>query len=115
MDMLDYHLNKKAIENQKLLNKLLSISPDQLRKALKDIEIAESNGFNCCSAVFQITTTGAMLENIQADYVDIFERAYSNNGHLNNWGRDNYLSKKYKVEDGKLILLKEKEEKEVEW
>ena len=37
------------------------INAEQLRAALKDIEVAEKNGFKFCEAVFKLTEAGESL------------------------------------------------------
>jgi hypothetical protein len=78
---------------------------DQLRKALKDIEKAEANGFMYCQAVFQLTSYGASIDKCIIEYVDICEKAHPTNGSLN-WGRGQRVTERNKFVDGKLIRIK---------
>lgn len=83
------------------------IDAQQLRNALRDIEIAEKNGFNYCLAVFKLSHAGYMLSDCRADYSDLIERAHPTNGSLN-WGRFQGVTRRFKFKNGKLIMIREK-------
>jgi hypothetical protein len=78
---------------------------DQLRKALKDIEKAEANGFMYCQAVFQLTSYGRSIDKCVIEYDDLCEKAHPTNGSLN-WGRGQRVTERNKFVDGKLIRIK---------
>ena len=78
---------------------------EQLRKALKDIEKAEANGFMYCQAVFHLKSYGASIDKCIIEYDDICEKAHPTNGSLD-WGRGQRVTEKNRFEDGKLIPIK---------
>ena len=78
---------------------------DQLRKALKDIEKAEANGFMYCQAVFHLTSYGRSIDKCVIEYDDLWEKAHSTNGSLD-WGRGQRVTERNKFVDGKLIRIK---------
>ena len=80
------------------------INAEQLRKALKDIEAAETNGFMYCEAVFQITQAGKSLSDCKAEYSDLCEKAHPTNGNFD-WGRFQGVSRRNKFVDGKLVKI----------
>jgi hypothetical protein len=80
------------------------INAEQLRKALKDIEAAEANGFMYCEAVFRIVQTGKTISDCKAEYSDLCEKAHPTNSYFN-WGRFQGVSKRNKLVDGKLIRI----------
>ena len=80
------------------------IDAEQLRKALKEIEAAESNGFNHCLCVFRMYQAGYMLSDNQAVYSDLIERASPTDGSLN-WGRNQGVSKRYRFDGKKLAPI----------
>jgi hypothetical protein len=82
------------------------INVEQLRKALKDIEAAEANGFMYCEAVFKITQAGRMLSDCKAEYSDLWEKAHPTDGKFD-WGRFQGVSERNKFVDGKLIKIDE--------
>lgn len=84
------------------------INAEQLRKALKDIEKAESNGFDYCLAVFKLTSAGQFLSDCRANYSDLFEMAHPTKGKLN-WGRSQSVTKHYKFKKGKLVKIEDKD------
>ncbi len=77
----------------------------QLRKALKDIEKAEANGFMYCQAVFHLKSYGASIDKCIIEYDDICEKAHPTNGSLE-WGRGQRVTERNRFEDGKLIPIK---------
>lgn len=81
------------------------INAQQLRAALQEIEVAESNGFMHCDAVFNLTQAGKNVSSCRAEYSDLIERAHPTDGHLN-WGRFQNVTKHNKFVNGKLIPLK---------
>jgi len=81
-------------------NKLIQINAEQLRKALKDIEVAEKNGFMFCEAVF--TPHDRNDHWMVAEYTDMWEKAAPDNGSLD-WGRGQSVSKDNYFKDGKVI------------
>lgn len=83
------------------------INSEELRKALKEIESAEKNGFKFCLAVFRMTNVGFCIENCQASYSDMIEKAHPTDGSLN-WGRFQIVSKRNKFVKGKLVPIKNK-------
>lgn len=84
-----------------------TITADQLRKALKDLEQAEKNGFMYCLSVFQLTSAGTCLDNCKAEYSDLSERAHPTDGNFN-WGRFQNVSGRHTFKNGKLVPLKDK-------
>ena len=80
------------------------ISPEELRKALKDIERAEENGFYYCISVFKMTSAGEMLDQCQATYSDMIEKAHPTNGMLD-WGRFQGVTRTCKFINGELIPI----------
>jgi len=77
------------------------ISASQLRRALEDIEQAERNGFMHCEAVFELISSGRNLDQCQAGYSDLYEKAHPTNPSLN-WGRFQGITKSHKFVDGEL-------------
>lgn len=91
--------------------KEIKINADELRKALKDIEAAEKNGFMYCEAVFS-SNPGWNDHWIVGKYVDMLEKAHPTNRSLN-WGRGQNVTKRNIFKDGKVIPTdKEKERRE---
>lgn len=78
---------------------------EQLRKALKDIEKAEENGFMYCQAVFNLESYGASIDKCVIKYDNICEKAHPTNGRLD-WGRGQRVTERNKFVDGKLIPIK---------
>lgn len=75
------------------------ISSDELRKALKDIEAAEKNGFYDCLSVFKF-----VLDENLAEYSDMIEKADSINGCFY-WGRGQNVTKYNKFINGKVVPI----------
>ncbi len=71
----------------------------ELRKALKEIERAEANGFNYCEAVFEPSGLDGIF--VKLSYSDLIEKAHPTDGSLN-WGRCQNITKRFKFKDGKL-------------
>lgn len=80
------------------------IDAAQLRRALKDIEAAEANGFNHCLAVFRMTSAGPTLGECRAEYSDLSERAHPADPSLN-WGRFQGVTRRHRFKDGHLAPL----------
>ena len=80
------------------------INTEELKKALKEIESAEKNGFMHCQSVFKIVRAGLRLDDNVADYATILEKAHPTDGHLD-WGRGQRVTKRNKFVDGKLSPL----------
>jgi hypothetical protein len=80
------------------------ISGDELRKALEEIERAESNGFMYCLAVFKFASAGINIDDNIAIYSDLIEKAHPTDGRFD-WGRFQTISKRYKFVNKKLIPL----------
>ena len=76
----------------------------QLRKALKDIEAAETNGFNYCLAVFSMVSIGMMLGSCRAEYSDMIEKAHPTDGHFD-WGRFQRVTTRNRFVEGKLVPI----------
>ena len=76
----------------------------QLRKALKEIEKAEANGFNHCLAVFNLKEYGRQVSDCKLEFVDLCEKAHPTKEEFD-WGRGQGVTKKYMFSDGELILL----------
>ena len=77
---------------------------DQLRKALKDIEKAEANGFMYCQAVFHLKSYGANIDECVIEYDNLCEKAHPTNGSLD-WGRGQRVTERNKFVDGKLVRI----------
>lgn len=80
------------------------IDAEQLRKALADIEKAESNGFMHCLAVFDITQAGRMIDQCRAEYSDLSERAHPTDPNFS-WGRFQNVTGRNKFVRGKLVPI----------
>lgn len=80
------------------------INAEQLRKALKDIEAAEANGFMYCEAVFKLVQAGIMISDCKAEYSDLCEKAHPTNANFD-WGRFQRVSKRNKFINGKLVKI----------
>ena len=83
------------------------ITPEELRKALIEIEVAEKNGFKFCLSVFKLVQCGYGLDECRAIYSDILEKAHPTSSRLN-WGRFQGVTKRHKFKNGKLIKLTDK-------
>tara|TARA_Y100000310_G_scaffold9550_1_gene10054 strand:- start:228 stop:485 length:258 start_codon:yes stop_codon:yes gene_type:complete len=81
------------------------INSDQLRKALKEIERAEKNGFMHCQSVFELVRAGQSLSDNIANFTEILEKAHPTDGSLD-WGRGQHITKRFKFVKGKLVELK---------
>jgi len=79
---------------------------EQLRKALKQIERAESNGFNYCLAVFDLVECGSSVSDCKIEFDGILEKAHPTDGNLN-WGRGQRVTERNRFVDGKLIPIEE--------
>ena len=80
------------------------INAEQLRKALKDVDVAEANGFMYCEAVFQITQAGKRLSECKGEYSDLCEKAHPTDWNFD-WGRFQEVSRTNKFIDGKLVKI----------
>jgi hypothetical protein len=80
------------------------VSAEQLRAALKAIEAAEANGFHYCLAVFELVEVGKRMDQNQAAFSDLFEKAHPTDRRLD-WGRFQQVTRRYRFEDGKLIRI----------
>ena len=80
------------------------IKAHQLRAALKRIEAAEANGFHYCEAVFQVTSCGRCLDECQATYSDLYEKAHPTDANLD-WGRGQGVTQRNKFIDGTVVPL----------
>ncbi len=78
---------------------------EQLRKALKDIEKAEANGFMYCQAVFHLKGYGQNISDCIIEYDDLCEKAHPTKGNLN-WGRGQKVTERNKFVKGKLTPVK---------
>lgn len=76
----------------------------ELRKALAEIEVAESNGFNHCLAVFAMAQVGRMLTSCLAEYSDLAARGHPTDASLD-WGRFSNVHRSHKLKRGKLIRI----------
>jgi len=81
------------------------IAPEELRKALKEIEAAEENGFMYCLSVFKFAKAGSYIAENLAEYSDLLERAHPTDGNFD-WGRLQSVSKNNKFINGKLEKIK---------
>ena len=80
------------------------INAVELRKALAEIEIAESNGFNYCLAVFDMAEVGRMLSSCLAEYSDLCARGHPTDASLD-WGRFSNVHRSHKLKRGKLVPI----------
>lgn len=85
-------------------NMLFKTNAEELRKALKDIEEAEKNGFMFCEAVFDLTQENDTWT--IGTYKDLMEKAHPTDGGLN-WGRGQDVTKKNRFIDGKVVPTNE--------
>lgn len=83
---------------------IFCVKPEQLRKALAEIEQAERNGFHYCQAVFRMASAGRMLSQCQAEYSDLSESAHPTDPSLD-WGRYQSVTKRNIFVDGKLLSI----------
>jgi len=82
------------------------INARELRKALKEIEHAEQNGFKYCEAIFYLSSVSKKLGECRAKYNgDIIEKAHPTDGNLD-WGRFQNITHRYKFENGNLTPIK---------
>jgi len=89
------------------------ISGEELRKALREIEKAEKNGFYHCLAVFELSSVGYMLSDCRLTFSDLWERAHPSDLTLD-WGRCQGITRRYKFKDGKLVPIKKMQNREDE-
>ena len=83
----------------------MTTNAEQLRKALKEIEKAEDNGFMFCKAVFHLKTYGANISECKIEFDDICEKAHPTNESLD-WGRGQKVSQRNKFINGELEPVK---------
>ena len=88
----------------------ICINAEQLRQSLKEIEVAEKNGFKFCKGIFTITEAGKNVDSCNAEYSDLMEKAHPTDGRYI-WGRFQSVTKRYKFKDGELIPIKNKKGK----
>lgn len=81
------------------------IDAAQLRKALKEIETAERNGFKHCLCVFNTTQIGTSLSDTIAVYSDLLEKGHPTDSEFN-WGRFQGVTKSNKFIRGRLHPIK---------
>ena len=79
---------------------LFKTNAKELKKALKDIELAEKHGFMFCEAVFDLKQEDTSWE--VGTYSDLIEKAHPTDGSLN-WGRGQSVSKRNYFKNGKVI------------
>jgi hypothetical protein len=79
---------------------------DELRKALKEIESAEANGFNYCLAVFHLKEYGSKITDCKIEFDDLCEKAHPKDMKLN-FGRGQRITERYKFVDNNLIPIAE--------
>lgn len=79
---------------------------DELRKALKEIERAEANGFYYCLAVFHLIEYGSKITDCKIEFDDLCEKAHPTDMKLN-FGRGQKITERYKFVKGKLIPITE--------
>lgn len=82
---------------------MITLSGTQLRLALKEIEIAEKNGFMFCEAIFKPRIVNGVF--VDCEYSDLWEKAHPTDARLN-WGRFQGVSKSNKFKNGKLKRIK---------
>lgn len=81
----------------------ICVTGEELRKALKQIEQAESQGFEHCLSIFTITQAGRCVSDCRAEHEGLILRAHPTDGNLN-WGRiTNQFLGDYNFIDGKLV------------
>ena len=80
----------------------LTITGDELRRALSAVEAAEKQGFMHCLAVVHLISAGQGIHECSLSFSDIIERAHPTDG-WKDWGRFQGISLKYKFKDGKLV------------
>jgi hypothetical protein len=85
------------------------IKAKELRNALKEIEIAENNGFHYCLAVFTMISVGRSLDENLAEYHDIVEKAHPTDDTLD-WGCGQGVTKTHKFRKAGLIPLFDEDE-----
>lgn len=81
------------------------IGATELRKALAEIEVAESNGFNHCLAVFDMAQVGRMLTSCLAEYSDLSVRGDATDASLD-WGRFSSVHRTHKLKRRKLVPIR---------
>lgn len=83
------------------------VEAKELRKALKEIAVAEKNGFKFCLAVFEPNKLDGIFIGLQ--YSDIWEKAHPTDGNFN-WGRCQGVTKDNLFHKGRLIPKKKRVE-----
>lgn len=83
----------------------ICITGEQLRKALKQIEQAEQQGFMHCLSIFAITQAGRYVSDCLAEHEGLILRAHPTDGEKD-WGRiANQFLGDYRYIDGRLVDL----------
>lgn len=62
------------------------LGKEELLKALKELEIAESKGFMHCQAIFNLTYLGFSIGDTKVNFDELLVKGHPKNGKKN-WGR----------------------------
>lgn len=81
------------------------INAEQLRKALKEIEIAEENGYGYSLAVLRLATAGRMLDECTVEFDGLVVKGHPTDGHFH-FGRSSH-HRYSKLVDGEILELDE--------
>lgn len=85
---------------------IVTITPEELRKALAEVEIAESNGFSYSSVVLKLDAYGNNIGDCRMKYVDLCLKAHPTDRHFD-YGRSCNAHRTTKFENGKLLFIPE--------
>lgn len=85
-----------------------AVSIEELRKALNEIELCESNGFDDSVAIFKLIEVGESISDCKSRYEDVSVKGKNSNGQPLCWGRSE-IYKNHKLIKGSLTKINNNE------